>query len=193
MDKAEIRRQILQQRNKLDRNQLNAYSKNLSIQIKAHHLFKTAQNIASYLPFGKEISTVPIHRELTKYNKHLFVPKIIKGQLNQMLFCEINSDTRYKHNQFGIKEPDNNNNLKHAKQMDLILLPLVAFDKNGNRLGMGGGYYDRALSFRRNRKVWRKPVLLGLAYDFQQVNALPKQTWDIPLDGIVTNSQFLLF
>jgi len=193
MDKTQIRRQLLRQRNALNNNQLAAYSKNLAKHLTTHHIFKTARNIASYLPFDKEIPTDAIHTNLEKYNKQLFVPKIIKGRLKQMLFCKINQNTSYQYNCFGIKEPDNANNMKYANQMDLILLPLVAFDKKGNRLGMGGGYYDRALSFRKNRKKWHKPILLGLAYDFQQVQTLPRQQWDIPLDGIVTNTQLLLF
>lgn len=192
MEKTEIRRQILSKRNALDHMQLASYGKNLAEQLTKHSLFKSARNIASYLPFGKEMPTDSIHTESAHFRKKLFVPKIIKGRLNQMLFCEIHQNSRYRYNSFGIKEPVSNN-LKHARQMDLILMPLVAFDKKGNRLGMGGGYYDRALSFRKNRTVWRKPVLLGLAYDFQQVPELPSQTWDIPLDGIVTNSQFILF
>lgn len=193
MDKAQIRRQLLQQRNAVNNNQLSVYSKDLAKQLSKHSIFKTARNIASYLPFGKEIPTDAIHATFKKYNKRLFAPKIIKGSLKKMLFCKINQHTHYQRNCFGIKEPVHTNNMKHAQQMDLILLPLVAFDKKGNRLGMGGGYYDRALNFRSNRTIWRKPLLLGLAYDFQQVTTIPKQPWDIPLDGIVTPTQLLLF
>ena len=193
MDKIKIRRRILRQRNSLSKNQLSNLGFDLAKQLTKHRIFRTSRNIASYLPFGKEIPTDAIHVELTRSNKQLYVPKIIKGQLNQMLFCQINQHTQFQQNRFGIREPRNCNNLKNAKQMDLILLPLVAFDLKGNRLGMGGGYYDRALNFRKNRKIWCKPVLLGLAYDFQKVQELPNQRWDIPLDGIVTNTQLLLF
>jgi len=75
--------------------------------------------------------------------------------------------------------------------LDLILLPLVAFDKSGHRLGMGGGYYDRTLAFLAHRRLWRKPHLLGTAYQFQQLETLPTQPWDIPLDGIATEQGVL--
>ncbi len=72
--------------------------------------------------------------------------------------------------------------------MTLILLPLVAFDASGNRLGMGGGHYDRALQFRRRRSHWRGPLLVGLAFDVQQSEPLPIERWDVRLDAVITES-----
>jgi 5-formyltetrahydrofolate cyclo-ligase len=74
-----------------------------------------------------------------------------------------------------------------ARELDLILLPLVAFDESGQRLGMGGGFFDRSLAFLAWRQHWRKPHLIGLAYDFQKVAALPREPWDVPLDAVVTD------
>ena len=75
--------------------------------------------------------------------------------------------------------------------MDVILLPLVAFDRKGYRLGMGGGYYDRSLAFRRSRQQWRRPRLIGVAHSCQQHPGLPQQHWDVPLDCIITESEII--
>jgi len=71
-------------------------------------------------------------------------------------------------------------------------MPLVAFDLTGNRLGRGGGYYDRTFAFMRE-KHRNHPYLLGLAYHWQQIDALPREDWDIPLAGIVTEKAILFF
>ena len=95
----------------------------------------------------------------------------------------------FKKNRFGINEPINTP-LMGAHQMDLILMPLVGFDKYKNRLGMGGGFYDKTLSFQKNRLNYRVPKLFGLAFDCQEVEQLDKMPWDIPVDGIITPTRF---
>lgn len=79
--------------------------------------------------------------------------------------------------------------------IDLLLTPLVAFDKTGTRVGMGGGYYDRTFAYLAKRTTWKKPKLLGLGYSFQEVNNLTRNFWDIPIYGVVTekNLQILCF
>jgi 5-formyltetrahydrofolate cyclo-ligase len=77
--------------------------------------------------------------------------------------------------------------------LDLILTPLVAFDDQGNRLGMGGGFYDRTLAYLGRRKHWKKPRLIGTAHAFQQVARLPHESWDVPLHGVVTEKALLSF
>jgi len=76
--------------------------------------------------------------------------------------------------------------------LDIALVPLVAFDDYGRRLGMGGGYYDRTFAYLRHREHWRRPKLIGVAFEFQRVAELPAQPWDVPLDGIITEKGLLL-
>ena len=73
--------------------------------------------------------------------------------------------------------------------LDLVLMPLVAFDKAGNRLGMGKGYYDRSLKILNHRKAWRRPRLTGIAYEFQRVDKIDNEPWDIPLQFALTDKQ----
>jgi 5-formyltetrahydrofolate cyclo-ligase len=88
-------------------------------------------------------------------------------------------------NRFGIPEPDvARASLLPAEEMHLVLLPLLAFDAAGNRLGTGGGFYDRSFAFRRARPA--PPLLVGVGYAFQQVDALGAEDWDVPLDGVLT-------
>jgi 5-formyltetrahydrofolate cyclo-ligase len=97
-------------------------------------------------------------------------------------------------NRFGIPEPARPGlSLVGARALDLILTPLVAFDDQGHRLGMGGGFYDRTLSFLRQRHAWHKPRLLGVAHELQRISALTAEPWDVPLDGVATDMQLYLF
>lgn len=93
-------------------------------------------------------------------------------------------------NRYGIPEPDlaASSRLSPA-ELSLVLLPLVAFDRRGNRLGMGAGYYDRSFAFRRNAGA--PPLLVGIGYGFQEVATLDPQPWDIPLDFIATADELI--
>jgi len=93
--------------------------------------------------------------------------------------------TTERRNRYGILEPTDLTQIS-ARDLQLILLPLVGFDAHGHRLGSGAGYYDRALSFRRLRRHWPGPKLVGLAYECQRVEVLAVRTTDIPLDAIIT-------
>ncbi len=93
-------------------------------------------------------------------------------------------------NRFGISEPRTIATPLYANQLTLILLPLVAFDRSGNRLGMGAGYYDRALQALKHQ-VGTRPLLIGLAHSFQEVEKIDAQTWDVPLDAILTDLEYI--
>jgi 5-formyltetrahydrofolate cyclo-ligase len=105
-----------------------------------------------------------------------------KGYLN---FQHYHLHSEFKPNRYGIPEPiPNAEQTVPLSEIDVIFLPLVAFDKAGNRLGMGGGYYDRTLS--KWHEMSDRPRLIGLAHDIQQVESLPFQPWDIPIEMIIT-------
>jgi 5-formyltetrahydrofolate cyclo-ligase len=93
-------------------------------------------------------------------------------------------------NRFNIPEPTlRNRRLRLAWTLDLLLVPLVGFDAGGNRLGMGGGFYDRTLSYLSHRTYWRRPRLIGIAHECQRVAELRLRPWDVPLDMVVTERQ----
>lgn len=96
---------------------------------------------------------------------------------------------RLTRNAFGITEPCAYAARARAQTLDVVFMPLVGFDDYGNRLGMGGGFYDRAFAKLRGRK----PLRIGLAHSCQKVPKLARQSWDVPLHGIGTESTFSLF
>src|SRR5690606_26182857 len=102
-----------------------------------------------------------------------------------MHFAEIDARSALDSNFFGILEPSLGRRID-ARQLDLVLTPLVAFDDHGVRVGVGRGYYDRCFRFLHTREQWRRPKLLGVAYELQRVPPLPPQHWDVPLYGAVT-------
>ena len=103
-----------------------------------------------------------------------------------MIFVRWREGERLLPNRFGIPEPVTLRGSVAPWRLDLVLTPLVAFDTAGNRLGMGGGYYDRAFARRHQQRWPRRPVLCGLAHRFQQVDLLPASVWDVPLKRVFT-------
>ncbi|MGH8461711.1 MAG: 5-formyltetrahydrofolate cyclo-ligase [Stenotrophobium sp.] len=142
---------------------------------------RRARHVALYLNHGSELGTAPLISLLRNLGIRVYAPKI--GRDHSMRFLDLRIGTQLRRNLYGIAEPAGHRNARGIRRMDLVILPLLGFDAGGRRLGMGGGYYDRALSFAR---AFRRPRLIGYAYAAQEVSAIPAQAWDIHLDGVVT-------
>lgn len=150
-----------------------------------------SQRIACYLAVGGEVDCAPIIASALARGRRIYLPILHHGHL---VFAPWSPGEPLVANRFGIPEPRAaHTGWLRATQLDVVLAPLVAFDAEGHRLGMGGGYYDRSLAFTRRRGSWRKPQFIGLAYDFQQVPAVPVRRWDVPLHAAVTESRTLHF
>lgn len=106
----------------------------------------------------------------------------------KLWFAKFSPTDKLAYNRFGIPEPVRRRLIKPCA-LDLVLTPLVAFDCNGHRVGMGGGYYDRSFAFLRRRHHWRKPRLLGLAYELQKLARIIPNDWDVPLDAVATEAR----
>lgn len=186
MDKNRIRYTMRQKRAELSSDALHLAATNLAKQAAEYTPLLTAKKIASYVPANGEISPLALHKASTA---NFFFPRITNYQQSTMAFyCASNQLER---NRFNILEPVAQGDIQTLKDVDVILLPLLAFDKTGNRLGMGGGFYDRALAFKENRSPVEPPHLIGLAHQFQKVEQLPAENWDIPLDAILTDKQLI--
>ena len=143
---------------------------------------RNAQHIALYLSFDGEISTDKLIKILWAQGKQVYLPVLHPFNPNHLLFLRYLPDTSMLKNKFGIWEPKLNvQNVLPLDELDILFTPLVAFDKQGNRLGMGGGFYDRTLQNWRNSSF----IPVGLAHQCQQVEQLPTEAWDVPLHQIL--------
>lgn len=143
---------------------------------------QNAQHIALYVSFDGEISTEKLIKTLWAQDKHVYLPVLHPFNPNHLLFLRYLPDTPMLKNKFGIWEPKLNvQNVLPLDELDILFTPLVAFDKQGNRLGMGGGFYDRTLQNWQNSSF----IPVGLAHQCQQVEQLPTEAWDVPLHRIL--------
>jgi 5-formyltetrahydrofolate cyclo-ligase len=140
--------------------------------------------LGAYLPMDGELDPGPALQLARNRGCKLFVPVITRFSRRRMRFAELEGSTRMQPNRWGIPEPASPG--MHGRWLDVALVPCVAFDRHGERLGMGAGFYDRHFAFLGNRSTWQRPRLLGLAYDFQCVSSIDARAWDIPLWGVVT-------
>jgi len=154
----------------------------------ATRLYRVSRRVAVYLPNDGEIDPVPLMARIWKTNKTCYLPILSRLRHDRLWFAPFTQDTPLAANRFGILEPvAPARSWVRAQELDLILMPLVGFDTHGNRLGMGGGFYDKSLEFLRHRTLWRKPHLIGLAHDFQRVKKIEACAWDVPLQAVATD------
>ena len=145
--------------------------------------------MALFLAFDGEPDLTRLALSAAAQKKELFVPVLTR---KTMRFARLVPRAQLTRNFFGILEPGSAG-IVDARNLDLVLTPLVAFDSRGTRIGVGRGYYDRAFRFLRHRGAWRHPKLLGVAYELQHVASLETRAWDVPLWGAVTEAQVRTF
>jgi 5-formyltetrahydrofolate cyclo-ligase len=115
----------------------------------------------------------------------ILLPRIVSKRHSRMRFFVL--DGPITRGAYGMLEPRGKHAMR-ARELDIVFMPLVGFDAAGNRIGMGKGFYDRCFAHRIRLRQWRRPLLVGLAYDIQQVSSLPAANHDVPVDVIVTDS-----
>jgi len=148
------------------------------------------RRIGGYLAADGELDLAPMIRLLQQRGTLFHLPVLRAYPDGKLWFVRHRPDGPLIANRFGIPEPP----FRHQGALlpwtlDTLLLPLVAFDAECNRIGMGGGFYDRTLAYLRNRTVWRRPRLVGVAHECQRMPRLPLQPWDVPLDIVITESR----
>lgn len=195
----QLRKQFRALRNSLNSGEQASAARGALTQCLKLESFNTAKHIALYLANDGELITQAIVDYCWKQGKSVYLPVLHPFVKNTLAFFEYSEETQMRSNRFGIDEPKLDvRKIIPVKALDIIFTPLVAFDKEGNRLGMGGGFYDRTLSkltrtstAQTNATQTNKTQLVGLAHDCQQAEKLPAQTWDIPLSTIVTPSRVI--
>jgi 5-formyltetrahydrofolate cyclo-ligase len=189
-----LRRTLREQRHALSEDGQRRAAQRLAVHVTATRLFRVSRRIALYLPHDGEIDPQPLVTRIRNAKKTCYLPVLSQLRHDRLWFAPYRDNTRLRPNRFGIPEPIvAARRWVRAQDLDLVLMPLVAFDIQGNRLGMGGGFYDKSLAFLRTRSQWRKPHLVGLAHDFQRVPRLEAFPWDVPLQAVVTDQAVYSF
>ncbi|MDQ0737470.1 5-formyltetrahydrofolate cyclo-ligase [Pseudomonas sp. W4I3] len=191
LSRPQLRRMLRKARRALTPSEQRQAALGLYRQLAQHPLFRRAKHISLYLPTDGEIDPRLLLRVAQRQGKATYLPVLSAWPRTKMVFQRVRPGDKLLPNRFRILEPrPNAQRQRKVWALDLVLLPLVGFDNEGGRLGMGGGFYDRSLAYLARRKSWRKPTLLGLAHECQQVDRLAQASWDVPLAGTVTDKQW---
>lgn len=146
--------------------------------------YRQAKNIAGYVAINGECDPKPLLDRARQEGKTTCLAKIVERN-KPLMFGPFDNQTKLVQSGFGLFEPDIEADLLLAgSELDLVILPMVGFDDNCNRLGMGGGYYDRTFEFLKTQRVG--PTMIGIAYEQQKLDSIETNDWDVPLDIVVT-------
>lgn len=189
-ERRSLRRELRRRRRAIQGVARKQAGRRLAIQVVASRLLKPGRRIGLFLSSAEEIDTGPLLELASMRGCRVALPRITSVSRNRMRFHDWNGAVRP--GPFGILEPCAGIP-RTALELDVVFMPLVGFDPVGNRIGMGRGFYDRHFAHRLRQSRWRRPLLVGLAYDLQQVPSLPFAPHDVPLDAIVTESSIRRF
>lgn len=180
MDKSQLRKNISQKRRMLDDDFARSASRTIVRTLRNISELKSANIVLSYMPYGKEVDISPLNRWILEQGKILCLPRVkspteMEARIVNDLINGLSKGS------FGILEPTVDNEFVDSAEIDLVLVPGLAFDKNGNRMGHGNGYYDRFLSL-----CSKKTMFIGVAYSFQVLDSIPSDLYDVKVHKIVT-------
>jgi 5-formyltetrahydrofolate cyclo-ligase len=183
--KSRHRQQLLAQRQALTEAQLRQAAARVTGRVWRLPVLARSRRLALYLPVSGELDCTPVISAAWRRGREVFLPVVTGTELR---FAPFAADTTLANNRFGIAEPVCSvDEWRSAREMDVIFAPLLGFDADGYRLGMGGGFYDRTLAFLAQRRHFRRPHFIGLAYAFQQISGVPHQKHDVKMEAVVTD------
>ncbi len=145
--------------------------------------------MAFYLPNDGEINPLPLLMQAHQQKRQCYLPVLAPN--NGLWFVRYRPGDALKRNRYGIPEPANKQQRRKAWALGIVFLPLVGFDRQGGRLGMGGGFYDRCFKNSKLIPAMQQPRLVGLAHQCQEVDLLEQESWDIPLPTIATDREII--
>lgn len=185
LSKTTLRKLVLEKRDAVDINTRKKWDEEVFKRIINNESYINSNIIFTFVSFGSEVNTHQIISLALNDNKIIYVPKIKSKEKGIEIF-RINSLSDLKTGYLGILEPSQNCSAADSSDIDLILMPGVAFDRQGGRLGYGAGFYDRFLT-----KMSKRVEKIALAYQFQVVDSVPMENSDVRIDGIITNDSFI--
>jgi 5-formyltetrahydrofolate cyclo-ligase len=187
MDRKALRSHLISKRDALSPDQARSFSATINSRLWRLPAFARSKNIACYFAVRGEVDCDPIIAEAWQRGRRVFLPVLAdKG----LMFARFQAETQLHRNHFGIPEPAyNRRELLRPMELDVVICPLVAFDEQNNRLGMGAGYYDKSFRFLLHGRSWLHPRLIGAAYEFQKIPEIRVHSWDVPMQNVVTEKQ----
>ncbi|HEU4856591.1 MAG TPA: 5-formyltetrahydrofolate cyclo-ligase [Rhodanobacteraceae bacterium] len=189
-DRTLLRARMSVRRNELDARQRVAAAAGVLHSLETLPEFMTDDCVAGYWAIRGELPLNLAVASLARRDQRYFLPVLRADR--QLRFGEYATGTAISNNRYGIPEPDVvAAGLRQARDMDVILLPLLAFDRHGHRLGTGGGWYDRSLAFLQATERPAHPLLVGVGYAFQEAAAIPAEPWDVDLDYVATDAELI--
>lgn len=191
-DRAQLRQQLRAMRNDFVGEPRKAACQTICDKLTATETFQKSQKIALYWPNDGEPETSAIQEAIWSADKAAYLP-VLKDKGSRMLsFLYFDKGTRLTENLYGIPEPSDTEEAA-LESLDLILMPLVGFDEKGNRLGMGGGFYDVTLASIHQQN--RRAQLIGIAFECQKLTLgqITSEDWDVPMDAVVTERELYRF
>lgn len=189
MNKRQLRSELRRARRAIPPWRRRRAAESLRRQVVRSGVLLRHRRIGFYLATGEEMSLLPLLNQASWLGKHCYVPIVPPRFQHRLGFSRLTPLPRWYANRFGIDEHWSPRPVR-AWQLDMLFLPLVGFDAEGYRLGMGGGFYDASLAYLGRRKAWRKPLLVGVGYECQKVARVPREPWDMPLDAAVTEKSW---
>jgi 5-formyltetrahydrofolate cyclo-ligase len=150
-------------------------------------LLRPHLRVAFYIAYGAEADPSALLQLARKAHCTVYLPIITNHRHHRMSFAPFDASDVLVPNRYGIPEPvARRAETIPVRMLDLIVLPVIAVDAHGWRLGSGAGFYDRSLHHLRAGRRWRRPKLVGLAYELQRIESLKPQPWDVPVDAVLT-------
>lgn len=199
-DTQTLRKSMRRQRLALPLHARRHAEKSIVRQIRRETRFINAQKIGLYLDAFGEVPTRALIELCFQMRKSVYLP-VVHGNQKPLAWSRVSRNQwlnqRMTRHHFGMKQPFKQRGVS-VKSLDYLFMPLVAFDLKGHRLGMGGGFYDRTLAHCANRLEHRKlqpskPIRVGLAYDFQRVDTIHSNAWDVSIHAVATPTKYRRF
>lgn len=180
-----VRESLRQTRRDLNQEQQAVASHGLFELIHELDIFSNAKRIAFYQPIDGEVDPSLLLKHALREGKSCFLPHISDENPEFVSFAPYDENTKLKNSDWGIAEPPAPETIPSPTDLDLVFVPLVAFDRYCSRLGMGKGFYDRTFNFKIFNPQSR-PLLIGLAHECQYAEPFSVKSWDVRLDAVIT-------
>ncbi|MDD5390332.1 MAG: 5-formyltetrahydrofolate cyclo-ligase [Gallionellaceae bacterium] len=193
-EKAALRRQLRARRQSIATSPRRAASTAVVRLALRYRLLAKGRRVGIYMPAKSEIDVRPLLDRARAMQARCFLPIVPGRGHKRMWFSQLGEHPAWVLNRYGIPEYRHPTAKRvRVQRLDLLFLPLLGFDSRGFRLGMGGGYYDASLANLKRFRRWRRPRIIGVAFSVQEVDRVPNDPWDIPLDAVLTEQEYRVF